>query len=101
MMPVMDGMEFLRLLRENPFHMGLPVIVVTSKDLTAEEREELAEKASGVVQKGDQVEGRLKEILRNLVPIAARTTEPAAVTSPGEGSEDVSGDTPDEGSPSS
>jgi PAS domain S-box-containing protein len=72
MMPVMDGMEFLRQLRSNPYHLGLPVIVVTSKDLTDEEREELAEKASGVVQKGDQVEGRLKEILRTLVPIAER-----------------------------
>jgi len=74
-MPVMDGMEFLRQLRKNPYHFGLPVIVVTSKELTEEERVELAEKASGVVMKGDQVEGRLKEILRALVPTSARSDE--------------------------
>jgi len=82
MMPVMDGMEFLRVLRSNPYHLGLPVIVVTAKDLTDEEREELAEKASGVVQKGDQVEGRLKEILRNLVPISERKPVPSGEGSP-------------------
>ena len=75
MMPVMDGMEFLRQLRKNPYHFGLPVIVVTAKELTEEERVELAEKASGVVMKGDQVEGRLKEILRALVPASARGDE--------------------------
>jgi len=68
-------MEFLRQLRKNPYHFGLPVIVVTSKELTEEERVELAEKASGVVMKGDQVEGRLKEILRALVPTSARSDE--------------------------
>jgi CheY-like chemotaxis protein len=69
LMPVMDGMTFLDRLRSNPYHRGLPVIVVTAKDLSAREREELAEKASGVIAKGDGVEDRLKELLGALFPI--------------------------------
>jgi CheY-like chemotaxis protein len=69
LMPVMDGMTFLDRLRSNPYHRGLPVIVVTAKDLSPREREELAEKASGVIAKGDGVEDRLKELLGALFPI--------------------------------
>jgi CheY-like chemotaxis protein len=68
-MPVMDGMMFLDRLRSNPYHRGLPVIVVTARDLSAREREELAEKASGVIEKGEGVEERLKEVLGALFPI--------------------------------
>ena len=68
-MPVMDGLTFLDRLRANPYHAGLPVIVVTGRDLTPQEREELAEKASGVVDKGEGVEDRLTEVLRALFPL--------------------------------
>lgn len=68
-MPVMDGMTFLDRLRANPYHAGLPVIVVTSKELSAKEREELAEKASGVIAKGEGVEERLMEVLGALFPL--------------------------------
>ena len=68
-MPVMDGMTFLDRLRSNPYHAGLPVIVVTAKDLTSQEREELAEKASGVVEKGEGLEDRLTEVLGALFPL--------------------------------
>ena len=68
-MPVMDGLTFLDRLRSNPYHSGLPVIVVTAKDLTSQEREELAEKASGVVEKGEGVEDRLTELLGALFPL--------------------------------
>ena len=69
LMPVMDGMTFLDRLRASPYHAGLPVIVVTAKDLTPRERDELAEKASGVIAKGDGVEDRLREVLGALFPI--------------------------------
>ena len=68
-MPVMDGMTFLDRLRSSPYHAGLPVIVVTGKELSPREHEELAEKASGVIAKGDGVEERLKEVLGALFPI--------------------------------
>ena len=69
LMPVMDGMTFLNRLRANPYHAGLPVIVVTEKELTSVERDELAEKASGVIPKGEGVEERVKEVLGSLFPI--------------------------------
>src|ERR1700704_143595 len=37
MMPEMDGFEFLRELRQRPAFLDVPVIVVTAKELTAED----------------------------------------------------------------
>jgi PAS domain S-box-containing protein len=71
LMPVMDGLTFLDHLRASPYHTGLPVIVVSAKDLSAREREELQEKASGVIAKGDGLEGRLIEVLGALFPLGA------------------------------
>jgi CheY-like chemotaxis protein len=69
LMPVMDGLTFLDRLRASPYHTGLPVIVVTAKDLSAREREVLAEKASGVLAKGDDLDARLMEVLGALFPL--------------------------------
>ena len=52
MMPVMDGFEFLDRFRATEGGRSVPVIVVTSKDLTKLERERLLATTSGVVQKG-------------------------------------------------
>jgi PAS domain S-box-containing protein len=68
-LPVMDGMAFLDRLRANPYHRGLPVIVVTGRELTPEERDQLAEKASGVVAKGEGAGERLKELLAAHFPL--------------------------------
>ncbi len=70
LLPEMDGMSFLRKLRENPYYSGLPVIVVTAKDLSPEEEEELVEKASGIITKGDGMEERLREVLGTLFAIS-------------------------------
>ncbi len=52
MMPVMDGFEFLRELRARPAGQDVPVIVVTAKELTADERELLRAGVQNIVQKG-------------------------------------------------
>jgi CheY-like chemotaxis protein len=65
-MPGMDGIRFLRALRENPLHSGLPVLVLTSRDLTDDEREILEDMASGVLAKGEGIEVRLREALGSM-----------------------------------
>src|SRR5262249_29964600 len=44
MMPEMDGFEFLERIRERPELRTTPVVVLTAKDLTVEERAFLAER---------------------------------------------------------
>jgi CheY-like chemotaxis protein/two-component sensor histidine kinase len=71
MMPVMDGMEFLERLRESTYHSGLPVIVLTAKDVTSEEWQRLEDLASTVLRKDDRVEQALQDVLGSLFPITA------------------------------
>jgi CheY-like chemotaxis protein len=52
MMPEMDGFEFLRELRHQEEYRNLPVVVVTAKTITAEERERLNGQVTQVLQKG-------------------------------------------------
>jgi len=52
MMPVMDGFEFLTLLRQNPSFAKIPVVVITAKDLSAEDRERLHGSVNQIIQKG-------------------------------------------------
>jgi CheY-like chemotaxis protein len=68
-MPVMDGVAFLDRLREDPYHTGLPVIVLTGKDLTDEELHYLDEKATTVMAKGEGVHERLREVLSAFLPL--------------------------------
>ena len=51
MMPEMDGFQFLDRLREQPERFAVPVVVLTAKDLTAEERAFLAERTVLVLSK--------------------------------------------------
>jgi signal transduction histidine kinase/DNA-binding response OmpR family regulator len=68
-MPVMDGVAFLDRLREDPYHTGLPVIVLTGKDLSDEELHYLDEKATTVMAKGEGVHERLREVLSAFLPL--------------------------------
>jgi PAS domain S-box-containing protein len=51
MMPEMDGFEFTRILRENKQWRSIPVIVVTAKDMTEEDRRRLNGDIQGVIAK--------------------------------------------------
>lgn len=63
MMPEMDGFEFLRLLRANPEWHAIPVVVLTAKELTAEDRHALTGKVTKILQKGAfDKDGLIKEI---------------------------------------
>jgi len=52
MMPEMDGFEFLEELRERPEASGIPVVVITAKDLSDEDRRRLNGGVTRVVNKG-------------------------------------------------
>ena len=75
-MPVMNGMTFLKHLRANPLHTGLPVIVLTAKELTRSEQKELGEMASGVVIKGPEMGEELTEALGSMFALAPPEKRP-------------------------
>jgi len=51
MMPVMDGFDFLAAMRAQPEWRHIPVIVITAKDLTADDRDRLAGRVEEIVEK--------------------------------------------------
>ena len=81
MMPEMDGFEFLTELRRREDWRGIPVVVVTSKDLTEEDRLRLSGYVQKVVQKGGyDRESLLVELRDLLVATTARRAHAAPVT---------------------
>jgi len=75
MMPVMDGFEFVLRLRQNPDTADLPVVVVTAKELTAEDRERLHGKVHQVMQKGGFRREDLVNEVRRTVDRAVKRDE--------------------------
>lgn len=67
MMPEMDGFEFLTKLRQNENWRSIPVVVVTAKDLTQEDRVRLNSSVSKVLQKGMHSREELLAQVYNLV----------------------------------
>jgi len=73
MMPEMDGFEFLVEMRARAEWRDIPVLVVTAKDLTAEERSRLNGDVERVLQKGaSELDELLREIGRVLPGSIAR-----------------------------
>jgi CheY-like chemotaxis protein len=73
MMPEMDGFEFLEALREQPDWATVPVIVVTAKDLTEDDRRRLNGGVEQVVSKGALAPEALAEHVRELVATRGAT----------------------------
>ena len=72
MMPEMDGFTFMEELRRRPEGRRIPVIVVTAKDLTADDRHRLNGHVIQIVQKGGcSTQELLDEIARLLAAAAA------------------------------
>jgi signal transduction histidine kinase/CheY-like chemotaxis protein len=66
MMPVMNGFEFVQHFRKQEDFKKIPIVVLTSKDLTAEERKYLGGFAHQVLEKGRHGIDELKEIIREI-----------------------------------
>ena len=73
MMPEMDGFEFLSAMHTHPEWASIPVIVVTAKDLTAEDRKRLNGHVSRVLQKGHYQRDELLEHVSKLVASRVRS----------------------------
>jgi CheY-like chemotaxis protein len=71
MMPDLDGFEVLRALKNDPATRGIPVVVVTSKPLTEEDRQTLRTFGTSVVTK----DGVLRENALAAVEHAMRSAE--------------------------
>ncbi|MBI2193845.1 MAG: response regulator [Planctomycetes bacterium] len=67
MMPEMDGFQFLEKLRKEEMWRSIPVIVVTGKDITAEERLRLSGFVEKVLPKGAASRPELMQEVRDLV----------------------------------
>jgi CheY-like chemotaxis protein/anti-sigma regulatory factor (Ser/Thr protein kinase) len=79
MMPQMDGFEFLAELRNKEEYQSIPVVVLTSKDLSAEERALLSGKVERILQKGTY--GRdalLREVKKIVMECAANASKQEA-----------------------
>jgi CheY-like chemotaxis protein len=76
MMPVMDGFEFLEALKQNAHGHSIPVIILTSKELTAEERDRLQGKVQKILSKGAH---QRDELLRQVESLLAATLNPATL----------------------
>ena len=74
-MPKMNGFEFLKRFRRRQAVRNTPVIVWTSKDLSASERAELRAAASAVARKDAQARELVEEI-RNLLQASAASIGP-------------------------
>ena len=72
MMPVMDGFAFLKRLRQRAEGGLVPVVVLTAKDVTPEERACLDRQAERVISKGSLSLPDLAQELRDLIPAPAR-----------------------------
>jgi CheY-like chemotaxis protein len=71
-MPEMDGFEFLRRLREQPEWREIPVVVVSSKDLSAADRARLNGHVEAVVSKGGQDREHLMQEVRQRLAASVR-----------------------------
>jgi PAS domain S-box-containing protein len=65
-MPEMDGVTFLDTLRADPRYQQLPVIVVTSKELSAAEKEQLRLQALEIVKKTELSEEKFKQLFQRV-----------------------------------
>jgi signal transduction histidine kinase/DNA-binding response OmpR family regulator len=61
-MPRMDGLTFLDRLRANPHTRNVPVIVLSSQDLTKEDEQRIETETLGLLRKGPDMQEGLQEI---------------------------------------
>jgi CheY-like chemotaxis protein len=71
-MPEMDGFAFLAALRKDAASASIPVVVLTSKDLTPDERAQLTGNVERILQKGAYSREALLSEVKNIVALCAK-----------------------------
>jgi PAS domain S-box-containing protein len=75
MMPEMDGFQFLEAFKKHEAWRSIPVVVVTSKDLTPQDRMKLNGHVRGILQKGAHTREELLGEIRHLVKEGVKRNE--------------------------
>ena len=78
MMPEMDGFHFTREVRAHPEWRDIPILVMTAKDIDAEDRERLDGQVSRILQKGACGREELLTAISSRIARVTRSEEPAA-----------------------
>jgi CheY-like chemotaxis protein len=76
MMPIMNGFDFIRELRKNPDWLEIPVVILTAKDLTLDDRTLLKGNVKKIFQKGNYNRDQLLNEVRMLVKKRTAEAEP-------------------------
>jgi CheY-like chemotaxis protein len=66
MMPEMDGFQFVSALRDHAEWRSIPIIVITSLDLTTADREKLKSNVAEILSKESFEAGQLIDIIRRI-----------------------------------
>ena len=78
MMPEMDGFEFAERVHQNENWRGIPIVVLTARDLSQQERAQLNQHVHQVVQKSGQSSADLMQQVRDLVASCSEAATRAA-----------------------
>jgi CheY-like chemotaxis protein len=89
LMPAMDGFDFAARVRGDPQFAGVPIVVMTAKDLTDTDRQRLNGHVAKVLQKGGNGQAGLLRAIRELTAAVA-SPEPAAASAAGVGAGHIS-----------
>ncbi|RLA79131.1 MAG: hypothetical protein DRG78_13580 [Epsilonproteobacteria bacterium] len=67
MMPEMDGFEFLEIIRNDERFFSLPVVVVSAKEITLQEKEMLKKRGVNILAKGESTEKNMHTLLNQII----------------------------------
>src|SRR5690606_29537094 len=67
LMPIMDGLTFLEVFRSTPRFRNVPVVVISAKDLSGDEKERVHRHTAAIVKKGKALESDLRRVLGSVL----------------------------------